>query len=111
MFDLSTILGVVLMPLLGQLKPLIVGALVAIFVQFAKQVDTVVLPADNAKRIKGVAASLSVIAGVLVAFADGNLTSFDWSGVANALADLLIVGVSSAGTWAIALKGKNLLGK
>ena len=109
--DLSNILGVVLMPLLGQLKPLIVGALVAVFVQFAKQVDTAVLPADNAKRIKGVAASLSVIAGLLVAFADGNLAAYDWSMLAEAVADFLIVAISSAGTWAIALKGKNLLGK
>lgn len=109
--DITNLILPFLAPLVGQLKPLIVGALVAVLVQFAKQVDTAVLPADNAKRIKGVAATLSIIAGILVAFADGNLAAYDWSMLAESVADFLIVAISSAGTWAIALKGRNFLGK
>lgn len=105
-----TLLAPALLPLLGQLKPLLVGAVLAALVQAAKQADAVtVLPADNATRIKGVAAFLSFLAAVLVAYADGNLASLDWTAAADVIVTYAMVALSSAGTWALALKGKTFV--
>lgn len=109
--DITTLLVPALVPVLAQTKPLIAGVVLALVVQAMKQADSfTALPADNAKRIKSVATGLSFLAAVLVAFADGNLASIDWSTPVNLAVDFAFVALSSAGTWAVALKGKNLLG-
>lgn len=98
------LLSLALVPLAGPLKQLLAGALIALFVQVAKKVETIPLQDGNKTQIRVVVGVLSFVVSALTALANGDLSQMDVSGMASIAADAAVTALMAFGSWAVARK-------